>query len=61
MARVIQTDIKRVLADKILFGRLQGGGPVEIDCGADGLPFEYEPEPQVAAPATTDADESDEI
>ena len=61
MARVIQTDIKRVLADEILFGRLQGGGRVEIDCGADGLTFEYEPEPQVAAPATTDADESDEI
>ena len=31
MARLIQTEIKRVLADEILFGRLRDGGRVEID------------------------------
>ena len=35
MARLIQTEIKRVLADEILFGRLRDGGRVEIDA-ADG-------------------------
>jgi ATP-dependent Clp protease ATP-binding subunit ClpA len=42
MARVIQTEIKRVLADEILFGRLQNGGKVEIDESEDKLTFKYE-------------------
>jgi len=41
MARVIQTEIKRVLADEILFGRLQNGGKVEIDESEDKLTFKY--------------------
>ena len=41
MARVIQTEIKRVLADEILFGRLQNGGKVEIDEKDDKLTFSY--------------------
>jgi ATP-dependent Clp protease ATP-binding subunit ClpA len=41
MARLIQTEIKRVLADEILFGRLRDGGRVEIDCGDTGLTFHY--------------------
>ena len=41
MARVIQTEIKRVLADEILFGRLQNGGKVEIDESEDKLTFNY--------------------
>jgi ATP-dependent Clp protease ATP-binding subunit ClpA len=42
MARLIQTSIKRVLADDILFGRLRGGGPVRIDVGEDeALAFNY--------------------
>ncbi len=42
MVRLIQTSIKRVLADDILFGRLRGGGPVQIDVGEDGeLAFSY--------------------
>ena len=31
MARLIQNEIKRVLADEILFGKLQNGGKVEVD------------------------------
>ncbi len=41
MARLIQTEIKRVLADEILFGRLKDGGRVEIDADENGLRFEY--------------------
>ncbi|HVN87835.1 MAG TPA: ATP-dependent Clp protease ATP-binding subunit ClpA [Candidatus Binatia bacterium] len=41
MARLIQTEIKRPLADEILFGRLQNGGTVEIDEHDDALTFEY--------------------
>ncbi|MEL6183262.1 MAG: ATP-dependent Clp protease ATP-binding subunit ClpA, partial [Myxococcota bacterium] len=35
MSRVIQNEIKRPLADEILFGRLVNGGHVEIDIGDD--------------------------
>ncbi|HUI25350.1 MAG TPA: ATP-dependent Clp protease ATP-binding subunit ClpA [Candidatus Kryptonia bacterium] len=41
MARLIQTEIKRPLADEILFGRLQSGGTVEIDEREDALTFHY--------------------
>jgi ATP-dependent Clp protease ATP-binding subunit ClpA len=41
MARLIQTEIKRPLADEILFGRLQNGGTVEVDEENDGLTFHY--------------------
>jgi ATP-dependent Clp protease ATP-binding subunit ClpA len=41
MARLIQTEIKRVLADEILFGRLHNGGKVEVDEGEDKLTFSY--------------------
>ena len=41
MARLIQNEVKRVLADEILFGRLRDGGRVEIDAGEDGLRFTY--------------------
>jgi ATP-dependent Clp protease ATP-binding subunit ClpA len=41
MARLIQREIKRPLADEILFGRLKDGGRVEIDAGPDGLVFRY--------------------
>ncbi len=41
MARLIQTEIKRVLADEILFGRLQNGGKVEVDEGDNKLTFTY--------------------
>ena len=53
MARLIQQEIKRVLADEMLFGRLKEGGRVEIDAGPDGLVFRYTPlrAPAPAEPA----------
>jgi len=41
MMRLIQQEIKQVLADEILFGKLQSGGSVEIDAGDKGLVFIY--------------------
>jgi len=52
MARLIQREVKQIIADEILFGQLQSGGKVEIDLGEDGLVFHYEPvegEPAVVA------------
>jgi ATP-dependent Clp protease ATP-binding subunit ClpA len=43
MARLIQNEIKRVLADEILFGKLQSGGKVEVDENEDKLVFTYTP------------------
>ena len=43
MARLIQNEIKRVLADEILFGRLQSGGKVEVDENECKLAFTYSP------------------
>ncbi len=40
MARLIQNEIKRVLADEILFGRLRDGGRVEIDARCGQLHFD---------------------
>jgi ATP-dependent Clp protease ATP-binding subunit ClpA len=48
MARLIQDTVRRALADELLFGRLQHGGKVTIDVGADEkirLKFEEEPAP----------------
>ncbi|HXG50121.1 MAG TPA: ATP-dependent Clp protease ATP-binding subunit ClpA [candidate division Zixibacteria bacterium] len=42
MARLIQNEIKRVLADEILFGRLQSGGKVEVDETEGKLTFAYD-------------------
>lgn len=41
MARLIQREVKQVLADEILFGKLQQGGRVTIDLGEEGLTFTY--------------------
>ncbi|MGH7769222.1 MAG: AAA family ATPase, partial [Candidatus Binatia bacterium] len=41
MARLIQNEVKRPLADEILFGKLQGGGKVEVDESEDRLTFNY--------------------
>jgi ATP-dependent Clp protease ATP-binding subunit ClpA len=41
MARLIQNEIKRVLADEILFGKLQNGGKVEVDESEGKLIFSY--------------------
>jgi ATP-dependent Clp protease ATP-binding subunit ClpA len=49
MARLIQNEIKRVLADEILFGKLVNGGKVEVDENDGKLVFAYST-PTVAAP-----------
>jgi ATP-dependent Clp protease ATP-binding subunit ClpA len=41
MARLIQNEIKRVLADEILFGKLQNGGKVTVDENEGKLTFDY--------------------
>jgi ATP-dependent Clp protease ATP-binding subunit ClpA len=52
MARLIQREIKRPLADEMLFGQLKDGGRVEVDAGPDGLVFRYAP---LKAPTPPDA------
>jgi len=49
MARLIQNEIKRVLADEILFGRLRNGGRVTVDAGEGALSFSYAPGTDPAA------------
>ncbi len=41
LARLLQTEVKDILADEILFGRLEKGGKVTIDIKEDKLIFEY--------------------
>ena len=41
MARLIQNEIKRVLADEVLFGRLRDGGRVTVDARDGELSFAY--------------------
>jgi ATP-dependent Clp protease ATP-binding subunit ClpA len=43
MARLIQDQVKRPLADEMLFGKLKDGGKVEIDAGEDKLTFNITP------------------
>ena len=40
---LVQTEVKQVLADEILFGQLQEGGEVEIDFEEEKLTFSYAP------------------
>ncbi|HCU25231.1 MAG TPA: ATP-dependent Clp protease ATP-binding subunit ClpA, partial [Deltaproteobacteria bacterium] len=51
LQRVIQEKIKRVLADEILFGRLEKGGSVSIGVENEDLSFHYAPREQPAAEA----------
>jgi ATP-dependent Clp protease ATP-binding subunit ClpA len=60
MARLIQTEIKRVLADEILFGRLKEGGHVEIGLADGALTFDYEPPPEGSAKPAVDESLQDE-
>ncbi len=41
LGRLIQTEIKDILADEILFGKLEKGGEVFVDIEDDKLTFEY--------------------
>jgi ATP-dependent Clp protease ATP-binding subunit ClpA len=71
LARVIQDNIKKPLADEILFGRLKNGGTVRVllDRDADKLVFEFITDDDARKPAkkkpdaddTDDADEEEEI
>jgi ATP-dependent Clp protease ATP-binding subunit ClpA len=38
---VLQTEIKDILSDEILFGKLEKGGRVHIDVEDDKLVFSY--------------------
>ncbi len=55
MARLIQHDIKRPLADEMLFGQLKDGGRAEVDVGPEGLVFRYSPLRGAAAESGPDA------
>jgi len=44
MARIIQENIKRPLAEELLFGRLEGGGQVSVGVDDDKLSFSFENE-----------------
>ena len=48
MARVMQEYIKRPLADELLFGRLIGGGHVEVHLEEDALAVEIVTEEESA-------------
>ncbi len=59
MARLIQNEIKRVLADEILFGRLREGGRITIDAVDGALTFAYAAsgdKPAADLPAKTPAE-----
>ena len=42
MARLIDKEIRRRLADEVLFGELQDGGEVQVGADAKGLTFAFE-------------------
>lgn len=52
MARIIQDNIKRALADELLFGKLMGGGRVNIDVRDGKLVVDSTAEPEKLLPAT---------
>ncbi len=41
MARLIKNEIKKELANELLFGELSKGGNVKVDLGDDKLTFNY--------------------
>ncbi|MCU7878037.1 MAG: ATP-dependent Clp protease ATP-binding subunit ClpA [Candidatus Thiodiazotropha sp. (ex Lucinoma borealis)] len=45
MARLIQDEIKKPLAEELLFGKLSGGGVVKVDVSEDKLQFDIIGEP----------------
>jgi ATP-dependent Clp protease ATP-binding subunit ClpA len=64
MGRLVQTEVKRPLADAILFGALVHGGLAKISLAKDasgqpGLTIDYEPAAAPVVP-TADTDEEDE-
>jgi len=56
LARIIQDEVKRPLADEVLFGKLENGGSVEIRLSDDGMKLEFEVEARAkrsAVPVTS--------
>jgi ATP-dependent Clp protease ATP-binding subunit ClpA len=45
LARLIENEIARVLADEVLFGKLTKGGKAAVDLAGDQLTFAYTPTP----------------
>jgi ATP-dependent Clp protease ATP-binding subunit ClpA len=43
MARVIREQIKKPLANELLFGQLVNGGKVWVKSEGEGLTFEFQP------------------
>ncbi|GGZ57713.1 ATP-dependent Clp protease ATP-binding subunit ClpA [Lysobacter xinjiangensis] len=54
MARIIQENIKRPLADELLFGKLVNGGRVSVDVQDDKLVVDAKAEPEKLLPATVE-------
>jgi ATP-dependent Clp protease ATP-binding subunit ClpA len=52
MARIIQDKIKRPLADELLFGKLVGGGRVNVDVKDGELVIDVQAEPEKLLPVT---------
>jgi len=50
LGRLIETEITRVLADDVLFGRLAKGGKVKVDLAGDKLTFAYSETPVPVPP-----------
>ena len=48
MARVIQEQLKKPLANEILFGRLLQGGDVKVELVNDQLQFDYHTQAEAA-------------
>ena len=48
MARVIQEQLKKPLANEILFGQLISGGDVKVDVAEDKLVFSYQSHQELA-------------
>ena len=51
MARLIQNELKKPLAEKILFGELRHGGTVRVGVKGDALHLDVTPAPAPAPPA----------
>ena len=41
MGRTVQREIETILADEVLFGKLENGGEVRIDMKKDQLTFKF--------------------
>ena len=57
LARVIQDQIKKPLAEELLFGRLAKGGAVKVTVKDGALEFEYTPAPPPSLSKSGDGDE----